>query len=461
MAPGDHRRTILRSVEWVMRRVALPALALVLLVPGVARADDTPLGLTCTAQDGVRFCEGGTAKAVRTFDDVPLDVNVALPATGDSNLPLIVQLHGWGGKKSGLAEMKPWAAKGYAVVNYSARGFGESCGSPASRLANAAGCASGWIHLADTRYEVRDTQTSPACWPTRAPSTPRRSASPGAPTAAASRWRSPPCAIARWASTASCPVEEPGRQVHAHRRAAPMIPWTDLAYSLHAQRAHARLHDHRPPGRSHACGSQEAVLRQRAVRGGGAERVLRAHGLPQSRNADLTQWFALTNAGEPYNSNPQTVGSPTRSRTSTPRTTSTTARTRLRCSSPTAGPTTCSRPTRRCASTTGPASSIPSTPLKLMFFDFGHMRGQGKAPDAARLRTAIEAWFDHYLKGSGPAPAQDVTALTQTCPKTAPSAGPFTAPDVGLAPPRRGAACLHRRPDDLVVGLRLAGQPGR
>jgi hypothetical protein len=63
-----------------------------------------------------------------------------------------------------------------------------------------------------------------------------------------------------------------------------------------------------------------------------------------------------------------------------------------------------------------------------MFFDFGHQRGQAKPDGTARLRAAIEAWFDHYVKGGGPAPAEDVTALTQTCPKEAASGGPFTAP---------------------------------
>src|SRR5207247_10988499 len=36
-------------------------------------------------------------------------------------------------------------------------------------------------------------------------------------------------------------------------------------------------------------------------------------------------------------------------------------------------------------------------------------------------------WRDHFPRG-GPAASQGVTALTQTCPHTAPSDGPFTAP---------------------------------
>ena len=42
------------------------------------------------------------------------------------------------------------------MVNYSARGFGRSCGTPDSRTSP--GCDAGWIHLTDHRYESRDTQ---------------------------------------------------------------------------------------------------------------------------------------------------------------------------------------------------------------------------------------------------------------------------------------------------------------
>jgi len=116
------------------------ALALT-IIPASAQADSTPLGLTCSPQDGVRFCQGAK---VKTFDGVPLDVDMALPASADSNLPVVVIMHGWGGKKTGFGEMKPWAQDGYAVLDYSARGFGDSCGSASSRAADPAGCARGW-----------------------------------------------------------------------------------------------------------------------------------------------------------------------------------------------------------------------------------------------------------------------------------------------------------------------------
>src|SRR4029077_4080945 len=46
---------------------------------------------------------------------------------------------------------------GYAVINYTARGFGNSCGGGTSGEHSGA-CGQGYIRLADTRYEARDTQ---------------------------------------------------------------------------------------------------------------------------------------------------------------------------------------------------------------------------------------------------------------------------------------------------------------
>ena len=50
-----------------------------------------------------------------------------------------------------------YAQHGYAVLNYTARGWGRSCGSAESREGTAR-CSEGWIRLADQRYEARDTQ---------------------------------------------------------------------------------------------------------------------------------------------------------------------------------------------------------------------------------------------------------------------------------------------------------------
>ncbi len=129
-----------------------------------------PFGrLVCAPKYGVTFCQGGLVdgqdRRVPSFDGVPLDADVTLPATGKAPYPLFVLLHGLGGNKlemestrdDGLLDNVTLASDGWAVLTYSARGFGNSCGTAASRL-NTPACAKGWIQLADQRYEVRDTQ---------------------------------------------------------------------------------------------------------------------------------------------------------------------------------------------------------------------------------------------------------------------------------------------------------------
>ena len=160
----------------VIRRFGVLAIALAMLIPlltlpasdaGAETSTPAPFGLSCHPAHGFRLCPGGFAPGadlrVKSFDGVPLDTSVALPPTGAGPFPTIVLLHGLGGSKSDWMASSPdgklddatLAAKGYAVVMYTARGFGDSCGVPASRTA---GCASGYIRLADQRYEVRDTQ---------------------------------------------------------------------------------------------------------------------------------------------------------------------------------------------------------------------------------------------------------------------------------------------------------------
>ncbi len=129
-----------------------------------------PFGrLVCGPRFGVTFCQGGLVagedRRVPSFDGVPLDADLTLPSTGRAPYPLIVLLHGLGGNKlyaestknDGALDNVTLASEGWAVLTYSARGFGNSCGTAASRTGTPA-CAKGWVRLADQRYEVRDTQ---------------------------------------------------------------------------------------------------------------------------------------------------------------------------------------------------------------------------------------------------------------------------------------------------------------
>jgi hypothetical protein len=130
--------------------VVLGLLAAGLVLPSPAAAAEAPFGHPCTTQsDGTRFCPttggaaGQTLDGVPTFDGVPLDVDVTLPSTDRHGpYPTIVMLHGYGGDKTDFESSDPngdgsntyhynndyFARHGYAVLNYTARGFGHSCG---------------------------------------------------------------------------------------------------------------------------------------------------------------------------------------------------------------------------------------------------------------------------------------------------------------------------------------------
>jgi predicted acyl esterase len=142
-------------------------------------AEPAPFGHACTAENGVRFCPSKTpAERVPSFDGVPIDVDVTLPETGSGPFPTIVMMHGFGGSKTDFETTSPegpapeeagngstlyhynnvfFAKRGYAVVNYSARGFGESCGGGSTGDHEGA-CAAGYIRLADSRFDARDAQ---------------------------------------------------------------------------------------------------------------------------------------------------------------------------------------------------------------------------------------------------------------------------------------------------------------
>jgi len=140
----------------------------------------TALGLTAHSLQGGLVMWSGHAPS---WDGLPLDVDVTLPSSGAAcPAPLVAFAHGWGNSKtdwesptatSSSANKSGWnnvsfASRGYAVLNYSARGWHGSCGPDSSSdplkspVGLPAACTAGgrqyWVHLDDLRYEIRDTQ---------------------------------------------------------------------------------------------------------------------------------------------------------------------------------------------------------------------------------------------------------------------------------------------------------------
>jgi fermentation-respiration switch protein FrsA (DUF1100 family) len=415
------------------RMLALAGTLAVLLVgPAVARADVKPFGsLNCVPQGGVRFCPGqsslGNDQRVKSFDGVPLDTDVALPASGDANLPLVVLLHGWGGSKVGFSQMQAWAARGYAVLSYTARGFNGSCGRPDNRLFDPAGCAAGWLHLADVRYEARDTQFLAGKLADQGLIDGQRIGVTGPSYAGGQsmelavlkdRYMDQDGNLHPWVSDGGHPM-----QIAA---AAPTIPWTDLVYSLEPN-GHtldytiaSSTDDITPLG----------VEKQSFVNGlyalGQSTGYYSPPGVDPS--SDLTTQFARVNAGEPTDATAEAIAKEIATYHSSYY---------LDHSEPPApllisnGWTDDLFPVDEALRFYNRTrAQYPNTPIALMFFDFGHMRGTGKPADTARLQQRQFDWFDRYVKGdAGVKTLTGVETLTQTCPKDAPSGGPFDAPD--------------------------------
>src|SRR3954469_25626861 len=103
---------------WMHRRLVVIGLVVGAALPASASAAETPFGHQCTTQaDGTRFCPttdagpGQTVDGVASFDGVPLDVDVTLPAQPKHGpYPTIVMLHGYGGAKTDFESTDPAGA---------------------------------------------------------------------------------------------------------------------------------------------------------------------------------------------------------------------------------------------------------------------------------------------------------------------------------------------------------------
>ncbi|MFI4985654.1 MAG: CocE/NonD family hydrolase [Solirubrobacterales bacterium] len=409
-----------------------------LLAPAAASAGEpAPLGHACKAQNGVRFCPTATlAQRVPSFDGVPLDADVTLPPTGSGPFPTIVMLHGWGGNKTEFESSTPagngnetfdynniyYAQHGYAVVNYSARGWGNSCGSAESRK-EAKGCSEGWIRLSDQRYEARDTQYLLGLLAdekiTKRTTIGVTGISYGGGQSIEladlkNRIRLPSGEFAPWTSPKGLKLEI--------KAAFPRWPWSDLVDALEPN---GRFLDTEiaPFGQSY---EPIGVEIQSYNSGLYILANLTGYIAPAGKDpeADLTKWFTLINAGEPYGAEAEAVakqiytyhqgyGLPL-SGTPAPMLLE-------------SGWTDDLFPPEQSLRVYNAVRAIKGYAV-LMVGDLGHSPGSNKENTDHAFNEEGAAFFESKLRHVGKAPAAgSVTADTQTCPKSAPAGGPFTA----------------------------------
>jgi len=407
-------------------------LAAGLAAPATAHAAiDSALGVSCTVQaDGVRFCGSTSPRStVPAWDGTPIDVNVAFPpapAHGrDGKYPLVMLFHGYGGAKLGLSSMQPWLDRGYAAFSMTDRGFRESCGSAASRAAAAGACDKGYVRLIDNRYEVRDAQEFAGQLADARLIGPRRIGAVGGsygggmsmalgalkdrkvlPDGTIVRWRSPHGKRMRIAAT------------------APNIPWTDLAYSLTPNGSTLDyLAD--APYRGRPGVEKQSYVNGLYVAGLFAPGFYAPQGADPS--ADLTGWKAAIEAGEPYGADVETALRELTTNHSSFYIEHSIPPAPMLMSSGFTDDLFPADETIRYYNRT--RTEHRGADLALFFGDFGHPRGQNKSDVTGALTARVNAWLDHYVKGVGPRPPQGVEAYTQTCPGSAPSGGPYHAPN--------------------------------
>lgn len=434
------------------------AAASMLVMAGSAKASLTSVlggAVKCsTLSDGVRFCGSrivdGQPTPVRTlattWDGTAIDVNFALPpasARHHGPYPLVMLFHGYGGHKLGLggsgggvgaaiSSMTPWLQAGYATFSMSDRGFAESCGTAASRASvPARECAHGYNHLLDTRYEVRDGQYFAGELVDEGLVSSTRIAAVGG-----SYGGGMSMALAALRDRVMLPDGRlaPWRSPHGHRlrivAAAPFIPWTDLAYALAPNGATLDYVANAPyRGRF-------GVMKQSYVTSLYAAGCANPTAFCTTTNLswNLGAWLRRFDQGEPY-SGPlpaRILRQITLYHSSYYINHSEPPAPLLIANGWTDDLFPADEALRYYNRT---KTQYPNTPLSLFFGDWGHPRAQNKPADLERYVAAVHRWLDYYVKGVGPKPFQGVQALTETCPGSAGSAGPYRASDwARLAP---------------------------
>jgi len=436
------------------------ALAVALIAPGAASAEIPSVfngDVSCSVEpDGVRFCGSSAPRSTtKTWDGVPIDVNVAFPpapaAGADGGYPLVMMFHGYGGGKFGLSAMRRFVDRGYATFSMTDRGFRESCGSDASRAADPAGCAKGYVRLMDNRYEVRDAQLFAGELADAGLVDPQRVGAIGgsyggglsmALGALKDRMAMPDGSLVPWTSPSGTPM-----QLAA---AAPNIPWTDLAYSLLPNGGTLDYIRH-SPYRGRLGVEKESLVSGLYVSGLAAPGFYAPEGSDPS--ADLTGWRNLFNAGEPYGDAAEAIVDEFTTNHSSYYVKPSVEPAPMLMSSGFTDDLFPADETIRYYNRL--IAKHPDADLALLFGDFGHPRAQGKADVEAALREAENAWFDHFIRGEGDQPTEGATAFTQTCPGSAPSGGPYHAKSWARIAP--GELRMRSKPATVIAAG--AGDP--
>jgi acetyl esterase/lipase len=414
-----------------------PLLALVGLLPVQAQTG-LPAGVSCSqASSGSPVvCTG----KIPSWDGIPLDADLTLPPGPITPRPLIVMLHGYANDKTEWESSSPsstnpdkdhyntawFASLGYAVLTYTARGFHGSCGQ--GPLTDPR-CARGWTHLADRRFEVRDTQYLAGLLADFGVADPRRIAVTGDSYGGGQSLLlalqgdrvaavPDPANPATYDQAQLVPWRSPLRQLRMHLVAAvPKYPWSDLVESL-VPNGRASDGVTLPDGNRLSPVGIEKQSYVTYLFGSGS--LPTGYYCPQpcaDPSANLTAWFAGVNAGEPYlPADPVLAQALTQLSTWKSAYYQDALIDRSRDLVPIfdlQGWTDNLFPEVEGVSLINKLRAH-GWPVKVALADIGHPLAQNPSSVWSRLNTLATGFLDHYLMG-GAAPALDASAQVTTC----------------------------------------------
>jgi len=393
---------------------------------GTVTATDNTSAVTTPSLGSVR----STAKS---FDGVPLDINFAMPDPaqwGPPPYPTVMNFHGYGQYRLRFKGMQRYLSKGYAVYSITARGSGESCLTPGSKAADPTGCAKGYIHLLDQRFEIRDTQNFIGELVDEGFVQPDHLAATGISyggghtlsfAALKDRMMEPDGSLVPWKSPGGTPISITVAVAEAPPTELPFVlapSGSDLDYIVDSS-YHYVTQDGTP--------SRPGVLKEGWVQGLTAVGFTAPAGTDPK--ADMQGWTAAFEQGEPYDGK-QSILDPLKEL--------------AKYHSPYGiDHSEAPAPTMIVAGYTDDLVPVkeelrfydrthtqyPDLPFTLFFGSLGHPRGQAQANVTATYKAKEDQWIDHYLGGSGPAPQSEVISYTQTCPNGTDAGGPYAAAD--------------------------------
>jgi ABC-2 type transport system ATP-binding protein len=370
-------------------------------------AGTTAAGLSCDKDASkTRTCNGFLASSV---DGTLLDVTLQVPQ-GGGPFPLVVLMHGWAGSKTGSGDVADaLVSDGLAVLRYSARGFGESWGQ---------------ANLADLHAEIADLRSlvGQVVDQGRFHLNPDAVAVTGASYGGGHSW------LAALQPTFTSPA---GAAVRI-RTVVPIVPWTDLLYSL--------LPNGRPRNSIDGLGSAKLSY----INGLYVSGLRHTADRPYSNYPDyLIAWQSWINGMEPNGTDPiygQIVDGLAGGRSIWWQQSfwNDVVSSRIPVFE-VQGFTDDLFPLPEAARMVNALRTVdPSYPITLYLGDIGHPRAANKVGEVNYVENLIRQWFAYYLNGQGTEPAHVVYAAI-----TRPGSEAFDPANVISAPTIDALATSH------------------